>query len=326
MITKKFIHNHGRLRGKLNQNLLYIDLNYKFKKGELHPQVSGIVFHGYRENGKQRWQTVEQYEDQLEYQKLKRVEARANEVSKDPSIYTGLNKGCIPQKLFQTGLADLKPGYPHPTLHGYVFIKKRKRSSNPEQWGTKDQLEKIKKTERERQEKKRREKGVRPREESKYIVLQTGNPKGTFKRGDPHPTQKAYVYIGWESSRGKEFERWGDKEQLEKKKIAEKIWRKKNKEKKRATDKAYRESNKEVIKSRKKAYYDSNKDKIRVKHKAYYDENKENLAKTHKVWYEKNKSSRLQYAKEYRDANAEKVSQAKKKSYFSKKEQGVSKK
>ena len=52
------------LRG-LNCNALQIKGN--FSKGESHPLCDKIVFHGFRENGKQRWQTLEQYEESLAF-------------------------------------------------------------------------------------------------------------------------------------------------------------------------------------------------------------------------------------------------------------------
>ena len=50
---------HGKLNGKLLQVV------GKFKKGDIHPIYDTIVFHGIRENGKQRWQTKEQHESNL---------------------------------------------------------------------------------------------------------------------------------------------------------------------------------------------------------------------------------------------------------------------
>ena len=63
-IPAQFIHQKsikGAVKGKINQDALQIE--GQFSQGDKHPQCALIVFHGYRDNGKQRWQTLQQYKD-----------------------------------------------------------------------------------------------------------------------------------------------------------------------------------------------------------------------------------------------------------------------
>jgi hypothetical protein len=63
-IQTQFIHQKsikGAVKGKINQDALHIE--GQFSQGDKHPQCALIVFHGYRDNGKQRWQTLQQYKD-----------------------------------------------------------------------------------------------------------------------------------------------------------------------------------------------------------------------------------------------------------------------
>jgi len=55
-IPKKYIHQSGTSRGKLNQEALQI--TGEFKKRDAHPSCKSITFVRV-ENGKQRWQTLE---------------------------------------------------------------------------------------------------------------------------------------------------------------------------------------------------------------------------------------------------------------------------
>ena len=67
-IPAQFIHQKntkGAVKGKLNQDFLQIE--GQFSKGDKHPKCGSIIFHGYRENGKQRWQTFDQYETGKKY-------------------------------------------------------------------------------------------------------------------------------------------------------------------------------------------------------------------------------------------------------------------
>lgn len=66
----------GAKIGTLDQDTLQIE--GEFSKGDKHPQCKLIVFHGYRENGRQRWQTLQQYKESLEYAKDHQKNARAN--------------------------------------------------------------------------------------------------------------------------------------------------------------------------------------------------------------------------------------------------------
>ena len=59
-IPKELLKN-GMLNGELLQ------IKGTFSKGDSHPLYNSVVFHGIRENGKQRWQTQEQYNKNLKY-------------------------------------------------------------------------------------------------------------------------------------------------------------------------------------------------------------------------------------------------------------------
>lgn len=94
-IPAQFIHQKsikGAVKGKINQNALQIE--GQFSQGDKHPKCALIVFHGYRQNGKQRWQTLQQYEEgkknSREYQSNWREEnpdlaKERNKKSKDKS-------------------------------------------------------------------------------------------------------------------------------------------------------------------------------------------------------------------------------------------------
>ena len=59
-------------------------------------------------------------------------------------------------------------------------------------------------------------------------LLQTGNPKGTFKQGDAHPIVDGVVYNVYRSATNSEC--WSTIEGLKKKKAKDKNWKNKNKE------------------------------------------------------------------------------------------------
>jgi hypothetical protein len=61
----KGIPEHLIKNGKLNNEFLQVE--GRFSKGDSHPLYDFIVFHGFRENKKQRWQTKEQYQENLNY-------------------------------------------------------------------------------------------------------------------------------------------------------------------------------------------------------------------------------------------------------------------
>ena len=69
-------------------------------------------------------------------------------------------------------------------------------------------------------------------------ALQTGNPKGTFKKGDSHPQVKGLIFCTYRMD-GKNIERW---------------YTEKDKERKRATDKEWRKANMECLLERQRKY------------------------------------------------------------------------
>ena len=66
----------------------------------------------------------------------------------------------------------------------------------------------------------------KPHQTKKSEKLQTGKPKGTFKRGDPHPKFPNLFYINWNYRSNSEY--WSDQKILEKKKDVLKLWKQKN--------------------------------------------------------------------------------------------------
>jgi len=118
-------------------------------------------------------------------------------------------------------------------------------------------------------------------------ILQTNNPKGTFKLGDHHPKAefKGCYYIKWCSNPKREgnYEVWGcvnkvkrTKETAHKahlrKKANKEVWKAKLK-----TDAEYREQNKQRLKEHYKQFYIDNRDKIKAKSKAYREANKDKI-------------------------------------------------
>ena len=118
-------------------------------------------------------------------------------------------------------------------------------------------------------------------------ILQTNNPKSTFKLGDQHPKTefKGCYYIKWCSNPKREgnYEVWGcinkvkrTKETAHKahlrKKANSKVWKSKLK-----ADAEYREQNKQRLKDHYKQFYIDNRDKIKAKSKAYREANKDKI-------------------------------------------------
>jgi len=118
-------------------------------------------------------------------------------------------------------------------------------------------------------------------------ILQTNNPKGTFKLGDPHPKAefKGCYYIKWCSNPKREgnYEVWGCVNKVKKtketahkahlrKKANKEVWKAKLK-----ADAEYREQNKQRLKEHYKQFYIDNRDKIKAKSKAYREANKDKI-------------------------------------------------
>jgi hypothetical protein len=80
-------------------------------------------------------------------------------------------------------------------------------------------------------------------------LLATGKPKGTFKRGDPHPTVEGLFYLDYRKDSNRE--NWVVLSYLERREISDKIYRQKNKERIRKRDRE-RYKNDEKYKKRKK--------------------------------------------------------------------------
>ena len=80
-------------------------------------------------------------------------------------------------------------------------------------------------------------------------LLQTGLPKGTFRRGDPHPTVPNRFYNHWKGSRNQE--EWVTKEYLEKRNSYCSDWHKENKDRRNEAAREYYENNKEKMVAKK---------------------------------------------------------------------------
>ncbi len=161
-------------------------------------------------------------------------------------------------------------------------------------------------------------------------ALQTGQPKGTYKRQDPHPTDPRYVYAKWNTARNNE--RWDTPKQLKKEDKRKSDWNRqtKQKDKRRAKyhkDPKYKEhiltlvnKNKSIPKHRKRAAETEKKRRKRIGNKAIQASQKRTMAKrpehyrmmqnlnaikyyyrrnakTHKLSNEDKKAIRLIYAK-----------------------------
>jgi len=132
-------------------------------------------------------------------------------------------------------------------------------------------------------------------------LLQTGEDKGTYARGDKHPFVRGLYY--YTSRKGKNPERWADYKTLQKNIKYNQDWQKENKElhevirkkwldknidHKRAYYKSYSQS--EQGRRKRREWEKSNKEIIRVKRKSWEAKNKEHLFISRKKYREENKN------------------------------------
>tara|TARA_Y100000588_G_scaffold384773_1_gene476740 strand:+ start:1049 stop:1816 length:768 start_codon:yes stop_codon:yes gene_type:complete len=99
-----------------------------------------------------------------------------------------------------------KRGDPHPTMKGYVFINFCKKdlgcNKHPEYWNTEEYYHKYK-IDAKLRERRRRKAQIDNKiktANTKRIpqrLIQTNKPKGSFKKGDPHPEYNNLFYIKW---------------------------------------------------------------------------------------------------------------------------------
>lgn len=127
-------------------------------------------------------------------------------------------------------------------------------------------------------------------------TLQTGQPKGTYKRRDPHPTNSRYVYSSWNQARNNE--RWTTIERLNKEDKRKSNWNKqtKQKDKRRARYHNDPEYKKQVLKqayqskskpeNRKRAAKTEKKRRIRLGKKAIQAIQKRTMAKRPEYYQE----------------------------------------
>ena len=139
-------------------------------------------------------------------------------------------------------------------------------------------------------------------------LLQTGNEKGTYTRGDKHPLVRGLYCFGYRS--GKNTERWTDHKTLQKKikynqewlqenkvlhAILCKKWLAENREHKRVYYKSYSQSEKGIRK--RKEWEKRNKEILRFKRKKWELENEEHLFISRKKYREENKDKVRQLKK-----------------------------
>lgn len=142
-IAKKYIHQSGRYKGKLNQKALKIADASSFSYRDPHPTAKNVFFGGLEKCRRQHWVTKEQL--------------RPLKISKLPTGIpiksSGRQKGRIDQDILQTGKPQgtFKLGDKHPNKKytNTFFIKFQNatdiRTTN-EFWGTAEQVNKTKQT------------------------------------------------------------------------------------------------------------------------------------------------------------------------------------
>ena len=118
-------------------------------------------------------------------------------------------------------------------------------------------------------------------------LLQTGNPKGTFKYRDPHPNVEGLVFY----KLNRKGELWCTTETLQKHIKKKKEWCEQNKKHRSVVNKKWRQKNKDHLREYKK----QNKDKINEWHRTRYknDEKFRNIKKTSVLRYQKTEAGRL---------------------------------
>jgi len=118
-------------------------------------------------------------------------------------------------------------------------------------------------------------------------LLQTGNPKGTFKKGNTHPNVEGLVFY----KLNRKGELWCTPETLQKHIEKKKEWCEQNKEHMSDLGKKWRQENKDYLKE----YRKQNKDRINEWHRTRYknDEKFRNIKKTSALSYYKTEAGRL---------------------------------
>ena len=118
-------------------------------------------------------------------------------------------------------------------------------------------------------------------------LLQTGNPKGTFKKGHTHPNVEGLVFY----KLNRKGELWCTPETLRKHIEKQKEWCENNKKHRSDVNKKWRQKNEDYLRGYKK----QNKDRINKWHRTRYknDEKFRNIKKTLVLQYQKTKAGRL---------------------------------
>jgi hypothetical protein len=111
------------------------------------------------------------------------------------------------QKALQTGApkGTFSLGDPHPDVEGVFFGEWRGTWNVKERWVDAESR--------------------RQRNSIDQTKLQTKQPKGTFRQGDPHPTLAGFFYMSWRKD-SLSPERWADRRKLERKNFTIKLYQK----------------------------------------------------------------------------------------------------
>ena len=117
-------------------------------------------------------------------------------------------------------------------------------------------------------------------------LLQTGNPKGTFKQGDAHPIVDGVVYNVYRSATNSEC--WSTIEGLKKKKAKDKNWKNKNKDRIKNYNAKWNSENKQRKSELWEQWYDKNKEDVKKYQKKYG-----------KKWRAENKENRKEWWNQY---------------------------
>jgi hypothetical protein len=219
-IPKKFFRG-----SQLNQVLLQVSTDIKFRAGDKHPQVKGIVFVSYyQKSKKQTWTTFEKRKKQKkafnEKQRKQRNSFGADyskregltvDIAKKYVHQTGRDRGLLNQGLLQVKTEKVfRRGDNHPKAKNIVFDCVKKNVKNVQRWMSLKVYITSKKP------------------PSKYDLLQVNTNK-KFEKGDPHPREKN-LFFSYYGPNGRQ--RWITSEQ-------EKIVGEKSKKRQRVKSKTW---------------------------------------------------------------------------------------
>lgn len=85
-IPKKYLYKSGRHKDMLNVVKLKTKGSMKFKYGDSHPVVEGVVFSGYAVDGEERWETLENRQNRLSRRRKRKKETYNSERERNARI------------------------------------------------------------------------------------------------------------------------------------------------------------------------------------------------------------------------------------------------